>query len=76
MKHKVIIKGVLQPDTMTVDEIRILAEKQGLQPHTCYDNGYSCISYDRISWEFLAKQDRQRIIYLMSDRPATEVSGS
>jgi hypothetical protein len=76
MKHQVIIKGVLQPDPMTVDEIRSLAKQKGLDPYTCYDNGYSCISYDRISWEFLASQDHQRIIYLMFDRPATEVSFS
>lgn len=76
MKHKVIIKGIMQPDPMTVDEIRILAEERGLQPHTCYDNGYSCIAYDRISWESLMKEERQRIIYLMSERPPTEVSGS
>lgn len=76
MKHKVIIKGIMQPDPMTVDEIRILAEERGLQPHTCYDNGYSCISYDRIGWESLMKEERERFIYLMSERPATEVSGS
>lgn len=76
MKHQVIIKGVLQPDPMTVDEIRSLAKQKGLDPYTCYDNGYSCIAYDRISWESLMKEKRQRIIYLMSERPPTEVSGS
>jgi len=64
------------PEPMEVDAIMKLAEETGTYPFTCYDNGFSVIAYDSIGWMRLRQLDRQRNIYLMQQKPATEVSGS
>lgn len=67
IQHRVYRKGVQVSSGATPEQIRAMLQPDEF-PHLCYDNGYSCISYDEISWESLTKLDRPRNIYLMSKR--------
>ena len=63
-QHRVILRGVIHSESMSIDSIQQLAKSTGTTPFLCYDNGYSHLGYDPVGWDTLRDQDYKRNVYL------------